>query len=250
VHTVGLVLWKIRRTFIDFPREYQILVADDGSTDQTAEVLEPYTSVLPLTVIRHAERKGYAATVEELLKLAVERTDRPKRDCAVIMHADFSHGTEFLPDMVRRIESGADMVVADGVVEGEPSRGLRWVRRVAPWLLRPAVRIPGVRDVVSGYAAFRLVTLRNAFRAHDGPLLTTDGWAANAELFARAAAGARRIETIDAVERRDLRQRATRRDPWRTFREVWDARRRLRVPPPAVAPARRSTRRTPEEAAP
>lgn len=245
--TVGLLLWKIRRTFTEFPREYQLLVGDDGSTDTTAEVLQPYTRVLPLTVVRHETRRGYAATLEELLRLAVDRTDRPKRDCAIIMHADFSHGTEFLPDLVRQIESGADMVVADGAVEGEPSRSLRWVRRLAPWLLRPAVRIPGVQDVVSGFAAFRLVTLRNAFRAHDGPLLTTDGWAANAELFARAAAAARRIETIDAVERRDIRQRATRHDPWQTLREVWRARRRLRMPPPAVAPAGHGPRRTPEE---
>ena len=39
--TVGLLLWKIRQVFAAFPREYQLLVLDDGSTDTTAEVLEP-----------------------------------------------------------------------------------------------------------------------------------------------------------------------------------------------------------------
>src|SRR5678816_1035107 len=93
--TVGLVLWKIRKVFEEFPREYQLLVADDGSTDQSADILEPYLKVLPLTVVRHAVRQGYARSVEELLNLALARSDRPKRDSAIVMHADFSHGPHF-----------------------------------------------------------------------------------------------------------------------------------------------------------
>src|SRR5215217_8457969 len=80
--TVGLLLWKIRQVFAAFPREYQLLVLDDGSGDSTTEVLEPYARVLPLTVIRHPQRRGYAASVEALLRRAVELTDRPKRDAA------------------------------------------------------------------------------------------------------------------------------------------------------------------------
>ena len=87
--TVGLLLWKVRQVFAGFPREYQLLLLDDGSTDSTAEVLEPYTRVLPLTIIRHPERRGYAASVEALLRRAVELTDRPKRDAA-IQQSDFA----------------------------------------------------------------------------------------------------------------------------------------------------------------
>ena len=97
---------------------------DDGSTDATAEVLEPYTRVLPLTVLRHEERRGYAVSVEELLRQAVELTDRPKRDAAILLHADFTHNPQVIPDLVRRVESGADIVVAEGKLEGEPSRQL------------------------------------------------------------------------------------------------------------------------------
>jgi glycosyltransferase involved in cell wall biosynthesis len=212
--TVGLLLWKIRQVFAGFPREYHLLVLDDGSQDTTAEVLERYTRVLPLTVIRHQERRGYAACIEELLRQAVERTDRPKRDAAILMHADFAHGPNFIPDLVRRIESGADIVIAESKLEGEPSRVRRLVRRLAPVLLRGVVTVPGVSDVVSGFAIFRLIALRNAFRTQPPPLLTTQGWAANAELYDRAARHARRLETITAVERGDLRQRPSRTNSW------------------------------------
>ena len=56
--TVGLVLWKIRKVFEEFPREYQILLADDASTDQTTVLLDSYTKVLPLSLIRHQARQG------------------------------------------------------------------------------------------------------------------------------------------------------------------------------------------------
>lgn len=239
--TVGLLLWKIRKVLGPTSREYQLLVADDGSADATAEVLEPYTKVLPLTVIRHERQEGYARTVEELLRLALERSDRPKRDCAVLMHADFAHGPQFLPELLKRIDSGADVVVAQGrELAGEPSRGERMVRRWAPLLLRRRVVIPGVADVVSGFAALRLITLRNAFRARQGPLLTADGWAANAELLGRTAAVARRVEAIDVVERHDLRQRPSRFTPWQRARGLWRAAGALEIPapvPPAPRPA-------------
>ena len=234
--TVGLLLWKIRQVFTEFSREYQLVVANDGSTDATAEVLSPYARVLPLTVLTHRERQGYAATVEELLRFALARTDRPKRDCAILMHADFAHDAATLPGLVKRIESGADVVVTHGMLTGEPSRSRRLVRRWGPYLLRGRVQVPGVSDVVSGFTAFRLITLRNAFREQPGRMLRTEGWAANAELLGRTSAHARRVECIPSVERHDLRPRQSRVDAWETARMLWRARPLLDIPiPPAAA---------------
>jgi len=249
--TVGLLLWKIRQVFAGFSREYQLLVLDDGSDDGTPEVLERYTRVLPLTVIRHQERTGYATSVEELLRQAVNRTDRPKRDAAILMHADFAHGPHFIPDLVRRIESGADIVIAEGKLQGEPSRSRRLVRRFAPVLLRGVVSVPGVSDVVSGFAVFRLVTLRNAFRSGPAPLLRTQGWAANAELYERAARHARRVETIGTVERGDLRQRTPRVSAWDTALTLWRSRGSLRhISPPSYADDRAAAAGRQTEVAP
>ena len=39
--TVGLLLWKIRRVFGQGNHECQLLVADEGSSDETPDVLQP-----------------------------------------------------------------------------------------------------------------------------------------------------------------------------------------------------------------
>src|SRR5947208_8490782 len=83
--TVGLVLWKVRQVFSAFPREYQLLVADDASSDGTDAVLASYAKVLPLSTVTHRERRGYARSLEELLRLALQRSDRAKRDCAITL---------------------------------------------------------------------------------------------------------------------------------------------------------------------
>src|SRR6185295_2674518 len=88
--TIGLVLWKIRRVLEESSREYQLLVGDDASTDATSEVLAPYARVLPLTVLRSEVQVGYAATVESLLRQALSRSDRHKRDVAILLPADFA----------------------------------------------------------------------------------------------------------------------------------------------------------------
>jgi hypothetical protein len=162
------------------------------------------------------------------------------------MHADFAHGPNFIPDLVRRIESGADIVIAQSRLKGEPSRARRLVRRLAPVLLRGVVSVPGVSDVVSGFAIFRLVTLRNAFRSQPMPLLSTKGWAANAELYDRAARYARRVETIATVERCDLRQRPSRLNSWDAAMTVWRSRGSLRHLPARAHTADSAASRDPQ----
>lgn len=231
--TVGLVLWKVRQVFTAFEREYQIIACDDASTDGSTDVLTSYARVLPLTVIKHRARLGYARSLEELLRLALQRTDRPKRDCAITLHADFVHGPETMEEMVKRLESGADLVVAEQYRErGIRSWGERWARRWVPRLLRVG---GGVTDSISGFTALRLIVLRQATKGSDAaPLLTTDGWTANAELLARLGAHARRIEVVASAARYDLKQRPSRSRPWQQLVAAWRSRGIVRAARKAV----------------
>src|SRR5256714_2999167 len=179
-------------------------------------------------------RQGYARSLEELLRLALQRTDRPKRDCAITLHADFAHSPESMEEMVKRLESGADLVVAEQVEQrdgGRASRALRLARRWAPRVLG----LPGLRDPMSGFMALRLIVLRQSLRSDGTRLLLTDGWCASAELVARLTRHARRLDTVAASVRYDLVQRPSRVRPWRQLLDTWRARTIIRAAHTAVA---------------
>jgi hypothetical protein len=89
--------------------------------------------------------------------------------------------------------------------------------------------VAGVRDTVSGFLAMRLSVAKDALPG-TGPVLTTDGWTANAELIARAAAVSRKVEGVDSRERYDLLQRPVETDPWGAAKILWRAGGRLRIP--------------------
>lgn len=204
--TVGLLLWKIRQVFAENPREYRLLVADDGSTDDTAEVLDRYSGALPLKVFRNEAPRGYAAVMDTLLRASLERSDRPRRDCAVILPGDYSVSPGVLPELIRRFESGADLVIGEAP-EAEATIGGRIVRRFAIALLRPGLELPGVYDLLSGVCAIRLVALKRALKASKETLLESEGEAAVAELLGRMAAQARQIAVVE-IPRSAIRPRA------------------------------------------
>src|SRR5256714_739650 len=195
-------------------------------------------------------RQGYARSLEELLRLALQRPDRPKRDCAITLHADFAHSPESMEDMVTRLESGADLVVAEQVEQrdgGRAWRALRLARRWAPRVLG----LPGLRDPMSGFVALRLIVLRQSLRSDGTRLLLTDGWCASAELVARLRRHARRLDTVPAAVRYDLVQRPSRVRPWRQLLEAWRAGPLLSRPPnPAPRPGVPPPPRPPSGSAP
>lgn len=234
--TVGLLLWRLRRVMQEFAREYEIVAYNDGSSDATLETLNAYQEVLPLTVIGGPEHRGYANALDALARDVSRRTRYPRRDAMITMQADFTDRPEDLPELIKRFEGGADIVVA----EREPSDTwpgpARLLRKVAPLVTRPFVRIPDINDPFGTLRLYRITVIRDLLKdVADGAVAHGDGWAANVELLVRANRHARRVEAVPINPRYELRQRATRLRPWRSALALYRSARALRSSTPVVA---------------
>ena len=208
--TVGVLLWRIRRVFQDYSREYEIVVYDDGSTDGTRETLEPYAEVIPLSVIRGPERKGYGFALERLVREVSRRTRYARRDALIIMQADFTDQPEHIPELVKRFEGGADIVAANQELSEAPA-AVRRLHSFANWIQRTGLPKTEAADPFATYRLYRISVLRELVKSiGDKPLVIGTGWTANMELLLKARPFARRVENVDLAPRYDVRTRETR----------------------------------------
>lgn len=229
--TIGVLLWKIRDVMLELDRDFHIHVLDDGSTDRTAAQLRKYRRVLPLTILTERKPVGYGRAIETLLGTAAAATRYPKRDAIVTMQADFTEHPAGLRALVRTFEGGADIVAC---ASGDGSARTPWAVRLARRLGRMALGrpSPGDPDIdrLAGFRAYRAVVIRKALRAAAGrPLVTTRGWAANAELLKVLAPFARRVATVPLGLRYDIRPRGSRVRVMGTVRQLLRVR---KVPAP------------------
>ncbi|MYH52697.1 MAG: glycosyltransferase family 2 protein [Gemmatimonadetes bacterium] len=225
--TIGVLLWKIREVMLGMERDFHVYVLNDGSGDETRAQLEKYRQVLPLTILSEEQPVGYGRALEKLFRTAAGATRYPKRDAIVTMQADFTEHPAGLRALVRTFEGGADIVACKS---GEESANQPWTVRLARRLGRialgrPAPEDPGI-DPLLGFRAYRAVVVRKALRAAAGrPLITTDGWAANAELMKVLAPFARRVAHVPLGLRYDIRWRGTRVRVLGTVRQILRVRR-------------------------
>ena len=84
--------------------EYEVIVVDDGSTDRTFEILAELQAVDPRTrVIRLRRNFGQTAAF-------AAGFDHARGRCIVTMDGDLQNDPNDIPEMLKRIEAGADVV--------------------------------------------------------------------------------------------------------------------------------------------
>jgi glycosyltransferase involved in cell wall biosynthesis len=143
--SIGPVVAKIRETMDATGLEYEILVVDDGSQDETA----PVAQTTGVRVLRHAENRGYGAALKTGIRHAAY-------DTIAITDADGTYPNGRIPELYSLAVVGEyDMVV--GARTGEEVH-IPFVRRPAKWALnRLADHLARshIPDLNSGLRVFR-----------------------------------------------------------------------------------------------
>ena len=173
----------------------EVLVADDNSPDDTwrlVQALQPNDAGVHL--LHRTEKKGRGYAGAEAFVRALELG----ADHVVEMDADLSHQPKFVPDLLKALDAGADIVVGSRLVPGgkDVGRGrLReWLTRFSAWYARTILRLP-IRDANSGFRAYT----RRALEMIAPATLVSAGPSIVHEVFGRATRAGLKIVEVPIV---------------------------------------------------
>ena len=167
-------------------RSFEIIVVNDGSKNNTREVLEAYQSrPAPVRVLHNDPNRGLAETIKRGLLEALQNAN--SQDVIITMDADNTHPAGLAIRMIRLLREGNDVVIASRYREGSYVRGLALYRRLlsfgASWLFRVAFPTRGIRDYTCGYRAYRVTALQELQRREGTNFIKEKGFACMVEIL-------------------------------------------------------------------
>ena len=126
---------------------WKLIVVNDGSKDNTAEVLQSFADQPRLKVVHHKLNRGYGGALKSGLR-AVDT------DYAITFDADGQHKLEDVSRLCETmLREDADMVVG-----ARTSKKPHWYRELGKWLIRriAAMMMPmPLKDLNSGFKLYR-----------------------------------------------------------------------------------------------
>lgn len=141
---------EIEKVFSSMELIHEVIIVDDGSSDQTAKVAEACGA----RVLRNPHNIGYGGSIKAGARIA-------NHDTIVITDADGTYPLKEIPNLFREYEKGYDMVV--GARSGKAYRGsmfkilMRFILRfLVEWTA--GRRIP---DINSGLRIFSRTTMHS-----------------------------------------------------------------------------------------
>ncbi len=85
--------------------DYELIIIDDGSIDNTADVAKKFEDKYPIRIIRHERNKGKIEAIKTGLQAA-------RGEFIAFLDADMEYPPEVLPAMLQKALQGHDLVVA------------------------------------------------------------------------------------------------------------------------------------------
>lgn len=143
---IGPVLGQLKEALNQANIVAEVIVVDDGSQDQTADLAETCDGV---TVLRHRINKGYGASLKTGIRHA-------NSDIICITDADGTYSSEYIPQLIHRLVTDEyDMIVGARIGDHV---SIPRTRRPAKWALgKLASFVAGepIPDLNSGLRVFR-----------------------------------------------------------------------------------------------
>jgi glycosyltransferase involved in cell wall biosynthesis len=150
----------------------EVIVVDDGSRDNTAEVAE----LAGATVIVHSENRGKGEAIQSILAAAKRRNP----DILVLLDADAQHDPKEIPVLAKPISEGFDLVI--GSREAQKDKTPRY-RRIGQKVIFRSSRLASKTNIVDSESGFRALSPK-AIKKLD---LKAKGFGIESEMITNAA---------------------------------------------------------------
>ena len=177
-----------------FP-EAHILVVDDNSPDGTGKIADDIAAKDPNVRVMHRPGKLGLGTA---YTQAFEKGLGEGYDRFFEMDADLSHDVRYLPDFVRALDDGADVVIGSRNIPGGGVEGWGMHRHViskgGSLYSRTILGLP-VKDLTSGYKAFT----RRALETIDLGTVKSNGYSFQIEMTYRAVKRGMKVKEVPIV---------------------------------------------------
>lgn len=205
------LLQKIEFLAAKDPREYAVVVYDDGSTDKTREIAATWRGRQPIIVLGHAENRGLGYGLAILMRYAVDHS--ALYDVLIVMDCDDTHDPAQIPAMLREMDQGSEIVIASRYQPGASVVGVPLFRRIsaigAMILLKIIHPIKGAFDYTCGYRAYSVALLKRADERFGDRLIVERGFACMVELLLKLSQFSPIITEIPLQLRYDLKPTET-----------------------------------------
>jgi glycosyltransferase involved in cell wall biosynthesis len=176
----------------------EVVVCDDGSTDDTKEVVKAAGA----TLIRHPVNRGYGAAIKRLFRIAKEKNV----EVMITLDSDGQHDPDFIPQLINPIlNEGFDIVIGSRFLREEDNKkvphyrslGIRTITRFAK-----VVSFKNITDAQSGFRAYS----RDAIAKIN---LFEEGMSVSAEILLRAKENDLSIKEVPVTINYNTEERST-----------------------------------------
>lgn len=194
-HRISSLITDIDKSLKRENLEYNIVVYDDGSSDDTAaKVSALIEQGIKARLIKGVQNKGLGYALSSLIEYAVSISSL--EDVVIIMDADATHNPAHIHRMIGYTHDGFDVVVASRYMAYSRIRGLKFYRQIlsntANLIFRLIFPIKGVRDYSCSYRAYTAKILKLAKDIYKDKLIEEHGFACMAEFLLKL----RRLDII------------------------------------------------------
>ena len=180
-----LLLDRIQRVFADNGKSYHVIVVDDASTDDTAEIAIDFSAKMPVSLVQHVKNQNLPGALRSGLTAAVGLAQ--EGDVIVTMDGDDTHPPAFINPLLQKIEEGYDIVTASRYQNGSRVVGVPKFRVLmtygAKLLFQTIMPIPGVRDYTCGYRAYRFNALKETMDHYGDEFVSEKGFSCMADVL-------------------------------------------------------------------
>jgi dolichol-phosphate mannosyltransferase len=156
---------------------FKIIICNDGSDDNTSEVLDKLGTSYPFEILTHKINRGLGETSRDLFERAAELA-KPD-DVIVRLDCDNTHEPQYIARMIKELDEGYDIVTASRFQAGGGQSGVSLYRGIISYCAQIFIKVVfglwSQKEFSCGFRAYRASIIQKAIEIYGNQFIQLKG---------------------------------------------------------------------------